>query len=388
MEWQFLQRVCKCSDDIFLPLEQAIATTFLPALFHQPPPSRSLTALPVKAGGLSLPDPTTTAHWNYNASQQITCEIVKTIRERGTLDLASHRTQIAAAKEFAKQCRQDTHQKVLEDILSTADVKTKRRLERISKTGTWLTVMPSVFTNTILSSGEMRDSLLLRYGMTPANLPKICDGKGCNKRFTIQHALSCACGYLPSQRHNELRDELADLAKAALTPTQVWIEPLIAPQDPSSEDRGDILIRGLFDKGTECIIDVTITDLDCPSSLRQNQEACLKNREQRKKSQYLRPCQEQRRQFVPFVTSVDGLLGNEAKALLRQLATTLSQKWSKPYSQVRNYVNARVSIALVKGTHLCLRGPRIHRREISEQRYEYDTELGHFIQQGYQTFLA
>ena len=64
----------------------------------------------------------------------------------------------------------------------------------------------------------------LRYGWRPPHLPSNCV---CGKQYTIEHALSCACGGLPSIRHNELRDITAQL----LTETchGVGIEPLLQP---------------------------------------------------------------------------------------------------------------------------------------------------------------
>jgi hypothetical protein len=39
--------------------------------------------------------------------------------------------------------------------------------------------------------------------------------------------------------------------------------------------------------------------------------------------------------------------------------TALADKWEKSYAVVRGYVNARISIAIVRATHICLRGSRI-----------------------------
>jgi hypothetical protein len=71
-----------------------------------------------------------------------------------------------------------------------------------------------------------------------------------------------------------------------------------------------------------------------------------------KKRKYLKPCLEQRRHFTPFVVSTDGLIGKEAKTLLKKLSFLLAEKWEKPYSVVCGYVNAQVSIAIVRATHL------------------------------------
>jgi hypothetical protein len=47
--------------------------------------------------------------------------------------------------------------------------------------------------------------------------------------FTLQHALACKKGGLVIFRHNEIRDELVNLAGKALTPSAVRDEPLIKP---------------------------------------------------------------------------------------------------------------------------------------------------------------
>jgi hypothetical protein len=52
------------------------------------------------------------------------------------------------------------------------------------------------------------------------------------------------------------------------------------------------------------------------------------------------------------MVSADGLFGKEAKIVLKRLALMLTEKWGKPYSEVCGYVNARMSIAIVRATHL------------------------------------
>ena len=169
----------------------------------------------------------------------------------------------------------------------------------------------------------------------------------------------------------------------ALTPSCVRVEPLIHldstpepediartphpkadsnhPTDHTTNDgkRGDILLRGIFQRGTDCIIDVRVTDLDCKSNRNSAPEKVLKKHERQKKAKYLQHCLKQRRSFVPFVVSTDGVLGFEANNLLRRIAKKLAEKWDLPYSQICGLVRARVSIAIARTTHLCLRGSRI-----------------------------
>jgi len=87
-EWQFIQRVIFDVGAFFRPVEEAIATIFLPNLFGiktsdgmTPIKSlRSLTALPVKNIGLGLFNPIDTAHPNCTASTLITSHLTAALK--------------------------------------------------------------------------------------------------------------------------------------------------------------------------------------------------------------------------------------------------------------------------------------------------------------------
>jgi hypothetical protein len=195
----------------------------------------------------------------------------------------------------------------------------------------------------------------------------------------MRRAPECKKGGLTISRHNETRDELSDLASKALSPSAVRDEPKThACRNPEvksdeenkensvkrlfrnnrNDDRGDILIRGLWSRGTDCTIDVRITDVDAKSNQSKDPDKVLLAHEREKKKKCLGACLEQRRHFSPFVVSADGLLGKEAKIPLRKLSAMLAEKWEKPCSEVCGYANARMSIAIVRATHLCIRGSR------------------------------
>jgi hypothetical protein len=101
--------------------------------------------------------------------------------------------------------------------------------------------------------------------------------------------------------------------------------------------------------------------------------------EREKKKKHLRACLEQRRHcFSPFVVSADGLLGEEAKILLRKLSAVLAEKWEKPHSEVCGCVkNARMrSIAIVRATHLCIRGSRIPTGKMCNRLPQWEDKAG------------
>ena len=83
---------------------------------------------------------------------------------------------------------------------------------------------------------------------------------------------------------------------------------------------------------------------------------------------YMEACLQQRRYFSPFVASVDRLLGVEATATLKRIASRLATKWMQSYSKTCGYVKSRSAITLVCATHRCMlircagtRDPRMQR---------------------------
>jgi hypothetical protein len=102
------------------------------------------------------------------------------------------------------------------------------------------------------------------------------------------------------------------------------------------------------------------TNICLPHDVQQKQEKV-------KRTEYLRPCLEQRRSFVPFVVSKDGLLGREAKNLLKPIALRLTAKWEQPYSVVRGFVNARINLAILQATNPCIRGSRVPASKMSKR---------------------
>ena len=113
------------------------------------------------------------------------------------------------------------------------------------------------------------------------------------------------------------------------------------------------IIIGLWEKATDCIIDVHVRDTNAHSAINKDPHIVLETQEGEKKLKYLKACQDQRRHFTPFVVSCDGLLGKEADALLRNLSEHLSKKTGKFYSETCSFLHVGLSIAIVPSVHLC-----------------------------------
>ena len=176
-------------------------------------------------------------------------------------------------------------------------------------------------------------------------------------KFSITHALSCKKGGLIHARHDESRGSFGCLACAGFQPSNVRDEPQINPchaiggKDESNgetliesnsgteinTDRGDLLIRGFWDRNTDCIYDVRIYDVRIYDVNQASYQLCkpasiIKSAENDKKKKYLGQCLTQRRHFTPFVVSCEGLLGKEADTFLKRLSKKLADKWRHPYS--------------------------------------------------------
>ena len=76
-----------------------------------------------------------------------------------------------------------------------------------------------------LGAQEWRDSLFLRYGINPPDLPSHYNG--CGAGLSIYHYLDCnKCGLI-TECHNELCYGVSDLAGKAFTPAHMRDDPKI-----------------------------------------------------------------------------------------------------------------------------------------------------------------
>ena len=206
--------------------------------------------------------------------------------------------------------------------------------------------------------------------------------------------MKCKVGGLVVQRHDEVVQQLGQLCVQALKKSAVHAEPLISHWQPTrkstktqkpnsttpskkddntpTEERGDLLVRGLWRPSSDCIIDVRLTDTDQKTYLPDTPYIVLEKQEQEKKKKYSKDCQKQRKSFTPFVVSIDGMFGKEAQALLKNLAFIMANKWDLTYSQIRGYLNSKISIAILRAAHRCIRCSRIPTTRICRNHLKDD----------------
>ena len=102
------------------------------------------------------------------------------------------------------------------------------------------------------------------------------------------------------------------------------------PPLEATEYKGGFLIRDLWENGTDSVHGMRVVNIYAKSHSENTPEKFLQEAEQAKKNMYLDACLQQRRNFSPFVSSVNVLMGVEATATLKRIANRLAKKWRNP----------------------------------------------------------
>ena len=123
-----------------------------------------------------------------------------------------------------------------------------------------------------------------------------------------------------------------------------------------AESRADISAHSFWKQGTTAMFDIRILNLGAGSYLCMTPEKDLSKAEKEKKNLYLQACLESIRNFTPMVYSADGIPGAEALVAKKRLAALLSYKLKQEYSEMCGFVQARMSLAIVRSNSLLLRG--------------------------------
>ena len=217
------------SKDHFGPIEEALTTLFLPALFGDSSPEvdeklRELTRFPVRHAGLGILNPVAQAEQSFQNSVSATEPVSSSLKEGRNLDAIGCGLDMAVFLRANKQIQESNLTIQLDRYKAQETASARRRIDRTKQTGAWLTVIPNQLNGTALTAQEFQDSLRIRYGLTPLGLPHRCDG--CNNRFTVGHALQCPKGGQIIQRHDRIALEWSELCK--LVPkTRIVKEPEI-----------------------------------------------------------------------------------------------------------------------------------------------------------------
>ena len=153
--------------------------------------------------GLGVSRPQCTAEFALSASRDATQVIVQALHGSRAFEANHHEeTVLCAHKDFVRQ-NELCHDEIFSTLLPQFDGVCCRSVG-------WLTVLPTSQDHFDLTAQEFRNALALRYRKPLLNIPSGCDG--CGTPFSLDHALVCRKGGLITQRHDEVRGAVGDLA--------------------------------------------------------------------------------------------------------------------------------------------------------------------------------
>jgi len=328
---------------------------------------RNLLSLPCRLGGLGISNPIESSSAMYHNSLTVTAPMVDLILEQADnipYDLYVHQSD-------AKNSIRNTNLTSLNDkakmIYSTLTPSSQRLVDMAMEKGSsaWLTVIPIRDHGYNLHKSAFKDSLCLRYGWSPTSLPNSCV---CGSSFTINHALNCPCGGLPSLRHNELRDLTAGLLREVChqVTTEPALQPLtgesIQPKSAIKDDnaRSDVKADGFWSCSQQSTyFDIKVFNPTSTSYLKKPLPSLYKTHEQSKRRDYEdRIINVEHGTFSPLVFSTSGGMGPTATTVFSRLASLISSKTNTCYSKTILFIRTKISFALLRSAVRCLRGSR------------------------------
>lgn len=137
--------------------------------------------------------------------------LVDAITNHEVFCLSGHLVHLDMVHFSVSGNHEDQFYQSLSSLLSSLPSLTTRAVQRamVFHTSCWLNVLPLAHHYFDLSAQKFRDALCLHYRHPLSLMPASCHGYG---DFSLTHALDCCKGGLVTQRHNEIRDALGDLA--------------------------------------------------------------------------------------------------------------------------------------------------------------------------------
>ena len=372
-KWTYLCRTTPGISQLMIPIDNILRSEVILALTGRPPPNElelDLFALPAKLGGLGIGIPSRKAVKEYSASMKICKALIEQILSASieyTSEVISSQLEAKAGvrKESSDRSTKEANHLVtlLPDTLKTAVDLTRERGSSI-----WLTALPLQQHGFTLHKGAFHDAIALRYGWNPSRMPTTC---ACGKKFTVEHAFSCAKGGFTFVRHNELRDLTATLLTEVAH--DVKIEPELQPitneglqgASASSQDgaRLDIVASGVWGGHFErTFFDVRVFNPLASSNRQASMSDTFRRHEAAKKRAYDQRIREvDHATFTPLVFSATGGLGSQADIFYKRLASLLSEKWDFSYSSTICWLRCRLAFSLLRSAIQSIRGARSSR---------------------------
>jgi hypothetical protein len=364
----FLQRTVPNIATAFEPLESIIREKFIPALLGGHLVSdaeRALLSLPGRNGGFGIVNPVLTCEDNYAESKLLSAALVDhLINQKQFLEIdVEHQAKIKSSIRTQKEKK---FKDLSTDIASRLPQDRQRAMLAAQEKGAsfLVTTLPMKKYGFALSKIEFRDQLLMRYRWPIPDLPVTC---ACGASFNMDHSQICHLGGFINMRHDEVRDLFASEMKKVLRDVQT--EPRLAPLTGESlyprssittdEARSDIRARGFWCRQQNAFFDFRVFYPHASSYLHRSLPSLFESMEKAKKREYNdRILQVEQGSFTPLVFASTGGMGKEASMALKKLAMEISEQQKEHFSQTLGLLRCRIAFALMRASHVCLRGSR------------------------------
>ena len=185
---------------------------------------------------------------------------------------------------------------------------------------------------------------------------------GCSKPYNVQHAISCKKGGFIPLRHNEIRDNIAEILEEVNS--DVNEEPALQPLsgeeikgNQSDEARFDISARGLWIRGQRVFFNMRVFDPNAQRHQSKTLWKCCEINEQEKK----RKCSTRIlnvEQGTPLVFPATGGMGRECSMSFKKLSQLIFIKQKETISVVTQGIRCKISFALLRSCLLCIQESR------------------------------
>ena len=146
-KWTYLARAIPHSNELFIPLEDAIQTIFLPSLTGQSPfndTDRNMLALPTQLGGIGIINPSLMSSHHYITSVNVTSALANLVITCATSMPPDLGIQQFEEKNLARNQRKAMESTSVTELLAILPAKQKQSLEIASEKGasSWLNALP------------------------------------------------------------------------------------------------------------------------------------------------------------------------------------------------------------------------------------------------------
>lgn len=322
------------------------------------------------------------AKFQYETSHEATGQLRSRVIDQSEEPVDSESSQRLIRRR--KKERQDHHEQTHREILPTLTSTERKALEIAASPGasSWLTTLPLKEEHFVLNKQEFFDAIYMRYGWQMKRLPLKC---ACQANFTIEHALSCHLGGYIIQRHNNIRDALANMMREVCH--DVKVEPALIEATGESEDlppsaikgneaRADVSCNGFWTRFQRAFFDVKVSNLMALSYRERTIAATFTALEKQKKRSYNERIQQiERGTFTPLIFGATGGTSRECSIFLSKLAEKISVKQNCRKSDVISGIRRKISFTLIRSVVTCLRGERASRTFTPDQVALKDQKL-------------